>query len=1675
MDSGTHTDPSMKSSVLLRLVLCTLCLGMGLYGRILGNGFQLPGQDAGTWGRSPAALVADIQNAMQNSGLGNAIAAASATANKIANSKVPAIDDLAQVVEGDVQARIHDAVSQSTEATQLLAMVDVTALKQLFQQLQSTLTPSQEFAFSIPGGRLVVRRELLNVSLCAVIAGPNGARVTLGMSDGPQLCGNPAERFANPTREPVLFADLALGYSHVQARRRLLAPRVPGPDPALSIQAATYFKIHNDWVQLRLAGNDPESLSVTLQFVVGVRMGFSAQIQAEVEGQVLLELKVLPAQTAPLLLEIGDILRSELATATPSSVRAAPALAASALRKVFAHLKAVEDRGEELGELAISFAADSGIGVGVWDTGINLASVGVQLRLTIPLEAVYSLQGDLLSAQLEAGLASSTQLVSLFEAMAEGRLTEAELQQQRGRLGATVDAFTRSVLSAYRDFLPQIRYNYEMGLYALGDIGQAADQTIPVAVVGMEVPLGKLAIDGVAAIPQLVEDVTESAKAMAWLAQWAISIGTESAESLGLGKIIPPATNGGGHVQRPRGNPPIPPTAAQWEAMAANLLDGVRFSIQLGVFRLEGASLGNLVRLTAGAHDVTKSILTGAIRSAILSNDKPLLEALRAAPAQVQGRAAELLYFNLQTLAFSFQPSIGASGTVGAELEAGVGGRLAFDARMKASLILLALGDSHYTEPDGTLLAGFDIPIELSVSGGVSVGEGVELTAEGGITVGQSLANLTLRDWGQALPVPAGLRVAGFEVIDFTGVHRQDGSIEGSGWIVLPMGGLVRADHFALDAAGQVVQGRWTGVMELGPLGTVSLADGEILGHGLVGRSQLRVGAGSLESDFILNSSGLLAGTSSGVLRVGDLEVEANLRLDSSGLLGSGKTRILGSSFQCTNLRIQPTGRITGNFAGTVAVDGQTLVFPSLEIDGDQLTGRTTLRVGSVSAAEVVAMVKANSIYAQFVSAPDVFGAGTAYAWALIDRDIVIRAEMDRAFMDRVESELRARLLAGISGIQGVLREEQEKLKDYEADVARSDELLRLLREQILQEKQKARAGAEEAQRLAEDALDLANDELDAAIDALITASGDLAKELSRANTVYRAANSVFNAAEVEVNRINDAIRALDGWYNGLDAAGRFFAWAGYQAARGGLLLTLDGARKTLAGARKTNDDAYAAVKKLEAQLQNPGPLLTAKVAKELAVADAEAKLEKAKQDLSSLLAILADPTLDPRYISVALARETILGLIHLTEQAIAQAMISIGEAGALVDHIQHWGEATLVRVEHIRLNSVVSGQGTGSALDEFELVVDALIARQPRRFSLVYNRSSGLDPESFDEAARVLSPNLYPASSWTVTPWTDDASTGFKPGSTLWAYHFNSAEPATVNGVTVNGSVGIAPRVAGRFSVEGFGAAYANDQNSLTSGGGGSALLAANFLWGANPGKITFEGLTPGQVYRATFLSVGWDNPPVTRTITFSNASGGLTFQQNVYGNDKGLRIDQTFTASEATHTITLTPANAETFHLYAMALSTPPAIPLSFTEWKQGNFGSDSIDPVRAGEDADPDGDRIPNFLEYALGLDPKAHDASSFGLPVPVTLPGGGQARQFVLPYQPTATDVVYRIRQSSDLVTWKDAFRLNLATGTISQLPGVEGVADAQAGVVVVTISDLDLFTPPSFWCLTVDKP
>ncbi|MBD5777997.1 hypothetical protein IEN85_00625 [Pelagicoccus sp. NFK12] len=1686
------------------------------------------------------------------------------------------VDDLTGILEGNVQKRINETVSQTTDATNLLAVLDVVALENLFDYLGNTIATPHEFAFSIPNGRLVFRRTLSDVSLWAVVTGPAGARVTLGMSNAPQLCGNPAERFTNPGRTPVFFADIALGYSSIQARRNI--GDVTGF--STSLQAVTYFRIHDDWVQLRFAGRDPQSLTLSLEFLFGVKGGISAVLQAELEGQVLLKLKVGMDLAAEILDEVRRIILVEMSTASPGSRRSSPTELARTLVAVLAYLKGLEDRGEDLGDGSLQIALDGGVGIGFWDTGINLGSVGVSYTLTQPMEGFYAMGRDVIEHIVVKGLNSAEQLQLLHEAMCVGSLDASELETRQAGIQEMSRQFGGALIEGLDTYIGEAILTVEMGIYALGDIGQVADETVPLLVVIAEIPVGKIILNGAQSLPAFSELFSRTAQALTWYAQTAMSAGLELPEPISLGDIfgdILKIPSNPGIVQQPRGDAPPLPSAGDWAELLTPLMDDVTVSFRFGLVVIEDVSLGNIVRLSAAAVDVPLKIMVAAIESAIAYSEQPLVNALRSILVRGIFGAEDLFYLNMKRLSIGFSGRFGANGSVGLEAAAGAGGSISFDGRLKASTFLLLDDDPQYDEPDGTLLAGVEIPITFSLAGGVSMGESVEFTTEGGLTAGGNLIGLTVKDWGDELPVPAGLRVAGFELLDFKGANTQDEIIEGSGWLLLPTGGLVQATHFKLDAQGKVLSGTWKGVVELGPFGTLDVVSGTITNDGLVGDFQIQIGGNSLAADFLLRSNGLLFGDAAGNLNLGgfaladlnlsltkegvfagtattnvlgassqsdvfvslagspkvtietrsqfadnwvDLSLDlsasgssgiakvrvfpntldfnmvgdangsligsyigsisapwgydfnASLTLDTNGITGSGTTTILGSTFTSSNLKVLPNGWMEGSFSGTLAVDGQQLVLNKLDIVGNRLEGTTAINIAGQTGLELLLTVEPGLVSGVLKNTISLYGAGGSEVWVRISDRIEVFGRVDLTFFDQLANVMTGQLLAGIGDTQETLRREQEALEEFKGELDEFDRQLAELEDSIRNEQMALKDGAQKAYDDAETALEDAERELRDAIGNIASAVSDaLAAELAKKDEAFQVARAALSLAQGEVNKIDGDIRALDGWYNSLDAIGKAFHFIGYNIARGTLLGVMEGATFALGEAQKVFDTAKAALDVVQNELEEQNALLAIKEGWEKTVAEAENIRDDAKNKVDTIAATILNPKIDPRYIALALGRQVIEFSINAAQNAISVASAALDGVSGLVGYIDAFGQSALVKVNHVRFRSYLADLNVGRA----QLTVEALVAGQPRIFTVTYNFTGINNPADLALAARQLGGELYPSADWSVSAWTGDADSGVSSSSVIWAYNLNSSAAATVNGVSFSAVQGVLPAVGGAFSTQGFDAPFPNDDNSLTAAADGSSVLARDFVYNGKPGVVTFEGLTPGVSYIANFYSVGWDED-YERANTFAG-SGGSSYgvEQNTFGNNKGIRIEHSFTATDETYTVTITPFGIDTFHLYALSLSSQSPIVTEIDLWLQDQFQADYSNPRIAGRTADPDGDFLTNLMEYALGTDPRVADAEAYRSPAFVLSNGELKGVELSFPYRSDLGEIIYRVQHSKDLKNWTTAFSLNPETGETTQATGVVSDIDETVRVVIIQIPDLSAIQDANFWRLSIQLP
>ncbi len=116
------------------------------------------------------------------------------------------------------------------------------------------------------------------------------------------------------------------------------------------------------------------------------------------------------------------------------------------------------------------------------------------------------------------------------------------------------------------------------------------------------------------------------------------------------------------------------------------------------------------------------------------------------------------------------------------------------------------------------------------------------------------------------------------------------------------------------------------------------------------------------------------------------------------------------------------------------------------------------------------------------------------------------------------------------------------------------------------------------------------------------------------------------------------------------------------------------------------------------------------------------------------------------------------------------------------------------------------------------------------------------------------------------------------------------------------------------------------------------------------------------------------------------------------------------------------------------------PTTIPYTLERWRQEKFGT-GVNAGNAADDADPDGDGVPNLLEYAFGSDPTAGYSAVASPSVCVA------GDNLVISYfrRVAATDVAYTVEESEDLITWR------VVDATPAVLPADDGVDLVQVSV------------------------
>ncbi len=144
----------------------------------------------------------------------------------------------------------------------------------------------------------------------------------------------------------------------------------------------------------------------------------------------------------------------------------------------------------------------------------------------------------------------------------------------------------------------------------------------------------------------------------------------------------------------------------------------------------------------------------------------------------------------------------------------------------------------------------------------------------------------------------------------------------------------------------------------------------------------------------------------------------------------------------------------------------------------------------------------------------------------------------------------------------------------------------------------------------------------------------------------------------------------------------------------------------------------------------------------------------------------------------------------------------------------------------------------------------------------------------------------MVSAAVWTVSPWTDDASTGINASYTYThAVNISSSLAPVINGVQFAAQTGS----GANWSYSGNNPLYWGNNDDFNVTGAG-ADLAKHFHYNATQLQLT--GLTPNAMYEITIFSTGWESDPtVTRNATFTHGASTFIFRQNLYGWNNGIK----------------------------------------------------------------------------------------------------------------------------------------------------------------------------------------
>lgn len=1281
-------------------------------------GMQLLTEARGTFGALTQGMTQLLDPHRIGSGIEAAGQAAKGALEALTEGRLPVIGDLEDPFHGNVDLAIQQAVQDAEVAAGILGeLVGDQAQQMLVDLSQSPLFQDVDVRLTSPVGWLRVLRDGLDVSVYATVFGPFGSRISVGVSNADPLAGMTQPRMANPLHELALFVDMAIGYSHLHMRK-VLAPSLSGGLLALApqIEAVTYLRIHDQWTQIRYASSDPGAFEVEGTISIGLKAGVRAEIMAEIGAALTLGIKLKPARAADILDGVLD--EMEAAADGQDETRDVLANATDVLRAGLDHLEDLESQyPQDLGEISLNAGVTGQLGVGIWDSGLAAVSASGGLTVKLPLEALVGLAANEMEGLLDFAIGLGDTMRDLGQGLIEGipqseiDLIIAELRNDAESLGANALAALLQLTTAL-----EMEAQFEVALAGETDPGSGTRETnIPLITFAVSFPLGDLA-------ETLLDDHAAIRRAM--------SAAIEAGAQLMMA-----------------GYDPLSGTDIDWGELSLGVTDGIQFSLlamgtgpvlRVGFSEMPLTDLLELMEIHA---NYLRPILVAVMDGGRTGSITPLRTAIENAIDQIDTLANDTFVTLLKSPRLHFEAGLGANAELGAELGIKIGGSARLEGNVKTSLLFLLLNRDEYEEEDQTQLAALSFPVSIELTGEASIGEGVELEISGGVTASTNLFDLTFTHWDGELPSPAGMTVAGFEVLEFEGVVQNDESFSGEGWLLLPMGGIVRA-QFDVDAGGHVISGHWWGGFDLGPLGSITLLEGEITDAGIHGVIDI----GFLVADFILKSTGWLYGTYHGDVTIAghqflalDLVLEesgsfagsglidlfgftatADLRVGPGGIEGNASLDLLGSTLTADDFAVSPGGGMTGTFTGSLVIGDLHVAGVSLELQPDGMRGTGVIDLPFLVHAEIDLLVQGGMLTGHYEGESPLYGTQMSsidftFAWDGVVIDAWLESGLLGHLNDQTQAFLNGSAQLAIDAIN--LAKEGLDLAQEKLDLLLED-ILRV-REEVIERLQAAVTAAEQGLLEAEAALDEAIAALKPLEDAFNVARQKLVNDLNQAL-------ADLDAAQREVDRWRAHLKALDDWYDGLPWYKKAGAWVGYQAQRLVRLALIEAAELTLSIAQGVVTAARNALDDFV-----PSAALLAKRALK---AEKEKFFQAARDALAAARQALANPDGDPALAALLATKAVLDQELQDAIDWLTAVEEDFGNAAIVANYIIEFGLTRLFVVESARFHAELDTLGTSSVVS---LEVTGVFMDKPFSRTFAYDLQ---DPEgSFEGVARQL------------------------------------------------------------------------------------------------------------------------------------------------------------------------------------------------------------------------------------------------------------------------------------------------------------------------------------------------